>query len=132
MYYGSALEIHVLVFITMTSSLDSGESVHIHCLASASDALTYKYGSRLRFRQNLRSLARRDRSAWLFNPSYTSGSKMRTLANSEYPYKMPHHAVFPHQVLYFFAREKRSSEKETHFYWEIITCGPSIYTIDHP
>ena len=32
----------------------------------------------------------------------------------------------------FAKRKKRSSEKEIQYILEIITCDPSIYTMDHP
>ena len=49
--------------------------------------------------------------------------------NSEDPNEMPHNAAF-HQGLHCLLRQIRSSEKE--IYLEIITCEPSIYTMDHP
>ena len=56
---------------------------------------------------------------------------MHLLANSEDPDEMPHNVAF-HQGLHNLLRQKRSSEKEIQFYLEIITCNPSIYTMDHP
>ena len=47
---------------------------------------------------------------------------MRTLANSEDPDEMPHCLLSP----------KQSSYKEIQYYFEVITCDTSIYTIDHP
>ena len=43
---------------------------------------------------------------------------------------MPHDVAF-HQGLYYLLRKNRSSEKEKRFF-EIITCEPLIYTMDHP
>ena len=31
-----------------------------------------------------------------------------------------------------FAKIKQSSEKEFQFYFDVITCDPSIYSMDHP
>ena len=31
-----------------------------------------------------------------------------------------------------FAKKKQSSEKEIEFYLKIITCDPSLYTIEYP
>ena len=56
---------------------------------------------------------------------------MCTLANSEDPDEMLCNVAF-HQVLDCLLRQKRSSEKKTKFYFEIITCDPLIYTMDHP
>ena len=64
---------------------------------------------------------------------------MRTLVNSADPDEMPHNAAF-HQDFHCLLRQKRSSEKEIHyflffffvFFFKIITCDPLIYTIDHP
>ena len=55
---------------------------------------------------------------------------MCSLANSGDPGKMLHNAVF-HQGLHCWLRQKRSSEKELQFYFEIITCDPSNYIMDH-
>ena len=55
---------------------------------------------------------------------------MCTLANSEDPDEMPRKAAFL-QGLHCLQRKKRSSEK-IQFYLEIITCYPSIYTMEHP
>ena len=56
---------------------------------------------------------------------------MGTLTNSEDADKMPHNAVF-HQGLTFLLRQNQSSEIEVQYFLEIITSGPSIYTMDHP
>ena len=61
----------------------------------------------------------------------SDNSKMCTLAKSEDPDEMPHTAAF-HQCLHCLLRGKGSSEQELHFYLEIITCDPSIYTMDNP
>ena len=49
--------------------------------------------------------------------------------NREDPDEMPHGAAF-HQGLHRLIKH-RSSEKEIQYILEIITCGPSIYTMDH-
>ena len=49
----------------------------------------------------------------------------------EDPYEMRHKATF-HQGLLCLLRHNQSSEKEIQYVSEIITCDPSIYTIDHP
>ena len=64
------------------------------------------------------------------NPSCYSDSYMRTLANSEDPGEMPHNAAF-HQGLHCLLRQKKRSVKQMQFYLEIITCGPSNYTMGH-
>ena len=56
---------------------------------------------------------------------------MGTLANSEDPDEMPHNVAF-HQGLHSLLRQNRSSEKEIQYFIKIITCDPSIYTMDHP
>ena len=56
---------------------------------------------------------------------------MCTLANSKDTDEMPHHEALV-QGLHYLLRQKRSTEKEIQFYLEIITCNPSIYTMDHP
>ena len=56
---------------------------------------------------------------------------MGTLANSEDPDEMTHHAAF-RQGLHCLLRQNHSSEKEIQFFFGIITCDPSIYTTDHP
>ena len=55
---------------------------------------------------------------------------MSTLANSVDPGEMPHTVAF-HQGLHCLPR---SSKKEIHYFFELITCNPSIhvYTMDHP
>ena len=49
------------------------------------------------------------------------------MANSEDPDEMPHKAAF-HQVQHCLLRQNGSSEKD----FLIITCNPSIYTMEHP
>ena len=44
---------------------------------------------------------------------------------------MPHDVAF-HQGLHCLLRNKRSLEKEIQYFFESITCEPSIYTMDHP
>ena len=56
---------------------------------------------------------------------------MLTLENSEDPDEMPHNTAF-HQGLHNLLWQKLSSEKKYIFYLEIITCDPSLYTMDHP
>ena len=55
---------------------------------------------------------------------------MGTMANSEDQDEMQHKAAF-HQDMHCLLRQIRSSGKEIHFWGEIITCGPTLYTIDH-
>ena len=55
---------------------------------------------------------------------------MGTLTISEDPDKMPHNAAF-HQGMHCLLRPNQSSEKEIQYFLEIITCDPSIYTMDH-
>ena len=55
---------------------------------------------------------------------------MGTLGNSEDPDEMPHYATF-HQGLHYLLRLKQSSEEEIQFQLEILTCDPSIYTMNH-
>ena len=50
-----------------------------------------------------------------------------SLANNEDPDEKPHH-----QGMYCLLRQNRSSEKEVQYFLKIITCDPSIYTMDHP
>ena len=59
---------------------------------------------------------------------------MSTLTNNEDPDEMPHiHDIVAfHQGLHCLLRQKQSSKKEIHLYLEIITCDPSIYTMNHP
>ena len=56
---------------------------------------------------------------------------MHTFANKGDLYEMLHYAAF-HQGLHCLLRKELSSEKETTILLEIITCDPSIYTMDHP
>ena len=56
---------------------------------------------------------------------------MGTLANSEDPDEMPHNAAF-HQGLRCLLRQNGSPEKEIEYCLKIITCDPSLYTMDHP
>ena len=56
---------------------------------------------------------------------------MGTFVNREDPDEMPHNAAF-HQGLNCLLRLKGTSEKEIQFYFKIITCDPSISTINHP
>ena len=56
---------------------------------------------------------------------------MRILANSEDPDEMLYHAAF-YLGLYNLLRQKCSSEKKYNCCLEIITCDPSIYTMDYP
>ena len=44
---------------------------------------------------------------------------------------MPHYVAF-HQSLHCLLRQNQSSEKIFFFFFEIITCDPSIYTMVHP
>ena len=55
---------------------------------------------------------------------------MGTLANSEDPDEVPHNVAF-HQGLHCLLSQNRSSEKEIQYVLEIITCDPSIYTMNH-
>ena len=54
---------------------------------------------------------------------------MGTLGNSEDPDEMPQKVAF-HQALHCLLRQIGSSEKKYSFL-EIITCDPSIYSMDH-
>ena len=65
-----------------------------------------------------------------FSPSWTRNLQTSTLANSEDPDEMPHHAAF-HQGLHCLLLQSQSSETYTIF-GEIITCDPLRYTMDHP
>ena len=56
---------------------------------------------------------------------------MGILTNSEDPDEMLHNAAF-HQGLRCLLRQNLASEKEIQYFLEIITCDPSIYTMDHP
>ena len=53
----------------------------------------------------------------------TRSSKTGTLANSEDLDEMPHHAAI-HLDLHCLLRQNKSSEKETNYFLEIITCDP--------
>ena len=44
---------------------------------------------------------------------------------------MQHNAAF-HLGLHCLPRQNQSSKKEIQYFWEIITCDSSIYTMDHP
>ena len=55
---------------------------------------------------------------------------MHSLVNSEDPDEMPHHARF-HRDLHYLLRQYQSLEEEIYFL-EIISCDPSLYTVDHP
>ena len=50
---------------------------------------------------------------------------MGILTNSETADEMP-------PVLHCLLRQNLSSEKEIQYFFEIITCIPSIYIMDHP
>ena len=56
---------------------------------------------------------------------------MSSFANNEDPDEMPHYTAF-HQGLHCLLGQKQSLEKENTIYLELITCHPSIYTVDHP
>ena len=60
----------------------------------------------------------------LFKPLRTGNHKSGTVANSEEPDEMPHHGL--HCLL------KQNRERNTIYVLEIITCNPSIYTMNHP
>ena len=80
------------------------------------------------------------------NPLKTRNPKMGTLANSEDPDEtlsymtnsedpdeMPHKAAF-HQGLHCLLRQNQETksifrERNIFFFWKIITCDPSIYTM---
>ena len=55
---------------------------------------------------------------------------MGTLANSEDPNEMLHNAAF-HQDLHCLLRLKHLQRKRLNFSWKIITCDPSIHTMNH-
>ena len=44
---------------------------------------------------------------------------------------MPHKATF-HLNMHRLLTQNRSSEKEIRFFGDIMTCNPSIYTMEHP
>ena len=52
------------------------------------------------------------------------------MGNSEGPDGIPHKVAF-HQDLLLFSKTK-SIFRERNIILEIITCNPSIYTMDHP
>ena len=56
---------------------------------------------------------------------------MGILTNSEDPDEMLHNVAF-HQGLHCLLRQNQSSEKEIEYFLQIITCGPSLYLMDHP
>ena len=56
---------------------------------------------------------------------------MCTLANHEDPDEMPHIEAF-HQGLLYLLRQNDLQRTKYNFYLVIITCDPSIYTMDHP
>ena len=56
---------------------------------------------------------------------------MGTLTNSEDPDEMPHNAAF-HQGLHCLLRPNNLQRKKYNIFLKIITCNPSIYTMDHP
>ena len=55
---------------------------------------------------------------------------MGTLANSEDSDEMPHNAAF-HQGLHYL-QDKIDFQERDAISFRIITCDPSIYTMDHP
>ena len=59
---------------------------------------------------------------------------MRTLTNSEDQVEMPQDAAFQQGIpVHCLLRKKRISETiEINSDLEIITCVPSLYTMDHP
>ena len=65
---------------------------------------------------------------YLIRLGLTGISKMRTLANSEDPDELPHHAAV-HHGLHCLLRQKQSSKKKK---LEMLTCDPSISTMYHP
>ena len=67
--------------------------------------------------------------ACTYTPLYSEDSKISTLTNSKDSDKMPHNASF-HKGLLCLLRPKQSSEKETQFYLEIMTCEHTIYIMD--
>ena len=56
---------------------------------------------------------------------------MRTLANSEDPDEMLHDAAF-HQGHDCLLKSNAFQRNKYIFFFKIITCNPSIYTLDHP
>ena len=57
---------------------------------------------------------------------------MRSLANSEDPYEMPHDAALHQGLLCLLIIAITLFDERNIFFVEIITCGPSVYTMDHP
>ena len=53
-----------------------------------------------------------------------------TFVNSEDQDEMPHNVAF-YQGLHYLLRQNWSSEKEIQHFLDIISCDPSIYTMDH-
>ena len=70
--------------------------------------------------------------AYVFNinPLKTGRTHPDILKISEDPDEMPHNAAF-HLGLHCLLRQNRSSRKKT-MLSEIISCDPSMYTMDHP
>ena len=64
------------------------------------------------------------------NPLKTGRTHPDILKISEDPDEMPHHAAF-HLGLHYLLRQNRSSRNNT-MISEIISCDPSMYTMDHP
>ena len=64
------------------------------------------------------------------NPLKTGKTNPDILTISEDPDEMPHRAAF-HQGLHYLLRQNRSSRNNT-MISEIISCDPSMYTMDHP
>ena len=56
---------------------------------------------------------------------------MLSLANSKDPEEMPHNVAF-HWGLHCLLLWHNLKGKKYSFYLEIITCDPSVYTMDHP
>ena len=61
-------------------------------------------------------------------------SLVRSLANNEDPDEMPHDAAFHPRVNTVLLWQKHAVTKTIFyiFYVEIITCDPSVYTMDQP
>ena len=51
------------------------------------------------------------------------------IANTEDPDEIPQNALF-HRCLHCLLRQSRSSELDIYYILEIVTCDPSMYTID--
>ena len=56
---------------------------------------------------------------------------VNTLAISEDLDEMPHNVAF-HQGMHCLLRQNRPLKKEIQYFFGIIACDPSIYTMDHP